>query len=215
MPEITTENILQKYNSFRSYVDQRKGQKIQLEKTIKDLKGTMKQDLDKEKLFVDTGAFLQELNIQRRETTVTKIENIVTEALQEILNNENIEFKIIFEAKRQTVNSEFKIFNKITKSEYDILTSRGGALAHIAGIVLKIIITKLLGLEHCLVFDESATFLDDENVIRFAEFLQKVSKQLDIQIIFVTHIKPIISAADNVIRINYKNGESYVETNEV
>jgi len=211
MSEITTNDIIRKYNSYKSEIDQRKGQKLQLEKTIENLKKSIEEDAGQEKILTDTNAFLQELNIQRRETTVTRIEDIVTEALQEILNNDNINFKIIFEAKRSAVNTEFKIFNSINMTEYDILTSRGGALAHIVSVALKIIISKLLGLEHCLIFDESATFLDDENVVRFAEFLQKVSKQLDVQIIFVTHIKPIISAADNVIKINSVKGKSYVE----
>ena len=121
---------------------------------------------------------------------------------------------LLFDAKRQTVSAEFKIYNKDTEEEFDIFSSHGGALAHIVSIVLKVVISKLLGLEECLIFDESATFIDDINQVRFAEFLRKISHQLEIQIIFITHIKAFIAASDKVIEVKQKNGVSYVEKEE-
>jgi len=203
-----------KYNKFRESV-------IKL-KTLRDEK---EEELEKQRVayktieigvddLIKARNLLENSNIVSREFVKQEVEQLVTQGLRVIFDDPLIRFNIEFVEKRNQTEAAFYLSkdgeDKDARVESEIISSYGGGLVDIISISLRIILMQLLKLEGSLVLDEPGKNISVQYIDRFAKFLTDVSSAFNRQVIMITHNTTLADCANNIIKVDQKNGVSEV-----
>lgn len=174
--------------------------------------------LDKSKELL---AMLQELQlnaekarivVQQVADTIQKdieehISNIVSVALASVFEDP-YEFKVQFMARRN--QTEADMFFVKDGNECEPMDSSGGGALDIASLALRMAIWSIKKTRAIQILDEPAKFLSRDMQSRGSEMLKHLSEKLGIQLIIISHIPEMITAADRVVQVEQKNGISKV-----
>ena len=185
--------------------------------TLKEERKQKSESLEKAKHMIDVYSkvvlLLQGASENARHSIVSRIEKIVTEALHEIIPNENLSFKVIFESKRGASEVTFKLFDETIKQELNVMYSYGGGIKDIISTVLRIVVIELdrTKCEGPIILDETGKNVSVEYQENFGRFLRILSEKLGKQIILITHEDNIVTQAHKVFQIAKKDGKSYIE----
>lgn len=155
-------------------------------------------------LYNRTGAFLQHVSAQARMQVAGIFEQMVTEALQTILETTTLEFKVHFTQKKNGTDVSFTLYDSVIQRELDITRSFGGGVKDIVSTILRVVVLELHkpSIAGPIVLDEVGKNISKEYQENFGTFLQTLSQKLDRQIILVTHSPIIAQAAEKVIQIS-------------
>ena len=192
-------NIQSKLDSIFISLQQAQGQKDILFKTLtekQDKLTSVKNDLPQLQKIVQ---FLQNVSLILREKFISQVEQNVTKALQEVLNNPNIEFKVILETKGTKIFSDFKTVDKINGCEFSIVKGESGGIKNIIGTALLITFLEMFPeLDGPLMLDEVGKNISKEYQENFGKFLREYS-ETGRQVILVSHLSGINKYAHNTI----------------
>lgn len=162
-----------------------------------------KLDLENEKILIKT-------LLKISQTQLSKIENLCTVALQDILHDTNIKFKISMEETKKGIDTYF--YTVSDAGESDIMQSEAGGVKNILSVCLRLIF-----LEFCkpkiqgpIILDEVGANISAEYQSAFGEFLRQFSEKNNRQIILITHNNSIKEKAPNLITIYKQGSESKV-----
>lgn len=163
-------------------------------------------------VFLKASTLLQTVSEKTRAHSIQRIETIISQALQEVLNNKNLFFRILFENKRNTTTVEFKVWDEELNKEISIIHSEAGGLKNVIGALLRLIVIDLYHpkIEGPVVLDEIGVHISKDYQARFGKFLQQYSELTGRQIILVSHQDLVQEYADKKIRITRSNTESKV-----
>lgn len=150
-----------------------------------------------------------------RKQAQKQIEMLVTRALQYIFDD-NHYFKIEFVEKNNRMEAEFyvvSVYNGLevkTKPE----DSRGGGIVDVVSLALRIALLEtyrpnLLG---PLILDEPGKHISEEYIMKVASFLKSINSNFKRQIIMVTHNTHLSETADLSLKVELKNGISWIKT---
>lgn len=152
--------------------------------------------------------FLQVVAKQTQEKIKFRIEDIVNLAIDSVFGP-RYKFEIKFEMKRGQTEANFVLWDG--EHELDPYDSNGGGVADIISFALRIALLIISKNRKVLILDEpmKAVSLD----LRDAAYtlMQKLSHELNIQIICVTHEEELISKADISYKMRIKNGVSQAQ----
>jgi DNA repair exonuclease SbcCD ATPase subunit len=95
-------------------------------------------------------------------------------------------------------------------NEYKPLDSCGYGAADVASFALRIAYWSLGNTRPVLIWDEPFRQLDKKKQEMAAEMVAKLSKQLGIQIIIITHSDELAECADKVFKVSMENNISKV-----
>lgn len=188
------------------------GQKDTLETQYTENLNRIKQiDLD-ERLFLKTSTLLQLVSEKARELSVTRIESIISQALQAVMDNKSLKFKIVFENKRNAVFVDFKLWDEELKQNLDVTKSEAGGVKGIVATILRLLVIdlyspKILG---PIILDEVGVQISVEYQARFGKFLQEYSKMMGRQIILISHQDRVREHANKTIRLTRSETESKI-----
>jgi DNA repair exonuclease SbcCD ATPase subunit len=156
--------------------------------------------------------FLQSLSDTARIQVVEKISGLVTEVLQAV-KDKNLEFKMELGTERGQPDLKFFVVDKITGKEFDVLESCGGGIADLVSFALRVslLLKWQPKLERVLICDEQLKFVSVQDQELAGEFIRKLSEQLGLQIIFISHSKTLAEKAHCVFEVTKENGISKVE----
>lgn len=126
------------------------------------------------------------------------IEDVVNAAINTCFPDEYA-FSLEFEIKRGKTEATIKF----TKNGFDIdpMEATGGGLVDVASFALRVAAWSLSSSTNILILDEPMKFLSRDLQNKAGEILQEISKELNIQIIMVSHIQDIIGQADKVFEV--------------
>ena len=163
-------------------------------------------------VYSKVGVLLQNVSEFVRISIVSKLETIVTEALQEIYQDRNLKFIISFESKRNNVEVKFKVHDTILKQDLNVLYSLGGGIKDIISTVLRVMVLEMdsSNKNSSIILDETGKNISYEYQENFGKFLRVLSEKLGRQIILITHMDTIIPYANKVLRIEQNGGKSSV-----
>lgn len=149
-----------------------------------------------------------------QEYFLAALERLVTAGIQAIFQDE-ISFHIRPKVRGNQVTMDFVLKNP-DGSETDLIGSRGGGLISIIGVVLQIVTIRLMQdkIHQVLVLDEPFSHLSAEYVEPCANFLRKLSDDLDVQIIMVTHQPEFLDVADKAYRLT-QDSDGWAVANEI
>lgn len=192
-------NLEKKINKSKNKYLQDKGK---YEKLL-EMKNNKEQDITKLKLEKErldkARIFLMKSAEYQREKIKTEFENIVTQALQYIMEEE-IYFEIDIKEVRGRAEAEFLIKSVrdgvVTRT--GIETSRGDGVADIVGLALDIAKIQCANPknEGPLILDEPAKQVSDEHIENIGRFLKDISEAFNRQIIMITHNRKLTEMGD-------------------
>lgn len=163
--------------------------------------------------LTEARVLLEKCNIVSRDFVRAEVEQLVTQSLRSILDNPFIKFEIEFVEKRNQTEALFSLAIEGDEEQIggDIISTYGGGVVDIISVSLRVIMMQLLKLEGPLILDEPGKNIAPQYVSNFGKFLTEVSKAFNRQIIMITHNDTLASCANNIIRVEQKNGVSKVE----
>lgn len=144
---------------------------------------------------------LESVSSQTQEMIKELVDRPVTVAIQTVYNDSTLGFRsdVIRTGDRMEINFLFSRGSNPIPGP--ILDSEGGGLVDVASFVLRLCLFRLEGCTGPLILDEPFRHVDKEALVRVAQFAQKVSHDMGIQLIIVTHEDAVASLADNTIRL--------------
>jgi len=189
------------------------GQKESLRNQYDDNIQTVKEAEEKIDIFVKASTLLQLVSEKTREKSITKIESIITQAIQEIFGDTALKFKIVFENRKNAVHVEFKLWDDNLKKALNIVRSEAGGIKNIISAILRLVVIDLYHpkITGPVILDEIGVHISQEHRANFGKFLQQYSEMTGRQIILVSHLEKVKEYASRKIRMErpttYSNAE--------
>ena len=137
------------------------------------------------------------------------ISNVVTMALASVFDDP-YEFKVKFETRRNQTEVDF--FFLRNGNEIDPIDNSGCGAIDVAALALRMAVWNISNSRALLILDEPMKFLSRDMQSRCSALLSDLSKQLNIQLLVVSHISELIEEADRVFQVKLVNGVSKVTT---
>lgn len=143
---------------------------------------------------------------------VQAVQELQTEGLQAVFNDQDIRVKADVEIQRGKVS-----VNLVTIQNHPLggvvegegLDAFGGALVTLQSVLLRIIIVIRRGLRPLLVMDESLPAIEGGYLLNLGRFLSKLCEKLGMDILIVTHNQLLVDAADRAYRISLRDGAAH------
>ena len=178
-----------------------KGSKLQLEKTLSEVKNNKKFCEKKLKLVEEAQVFLQTVAQNTQEKLKFDIEAVVNLALESVFPDE-YEFKIEFNVSRGKTDAELVFMDKRTGQTIDPMDAAGGGVVDLTCFALRIASWALEnGTDNLIILDEPFKFVSRDLVERAGDILKTLSEKMKLQVIMVTHIPEFIDVADKVFEV--------------
>ena len=186
-----------------------KGQKQQIQNLLNSTKESLK---TKQQELIDceeAQIVIQKVAQLTQEELKIHISNLVTLALESVFD-EPYEFEVDFVQRRG--QSEADLWFVIDGERIDPLSASGGGVVDVAAFGLRVSLWSLQKprSRSIIVLDEPFKYLSSNYQQKAGELLKVISEKLKLQILMISHIEPLVEAADNVIKISQKKGVSYV-----
>lgn len=155
---------------------------------------------------------LEKTSFMAREKARLLLQETTTTVLQYVFGN-SISCSIVLDKKQNKPSADIFINtetdNGIVKREPQ--SSCGGGIVDIVSIALRIAYKRLLNINGPLILDEPGKHVSKEYSVKLAQFLQYISKELNTQIIFVTHNEELSAISDKAYETINTRGESQTQ----
>lgn len=163
------------------------------------------------KVLISVLLLLEQCNIAARDFVKVEVEQLVTQGLRSIFEDDTIQFNIEFITKRNQIEAEFTLSREEDKTRIqgDILSTYGGGVVDVISISLRIIIMQLMKVKGPLILDEPGKNISAQFISAFGKFLTEVSNTFDRQIVMITHNSKLVEFANNIIEVYQTNGVSH------
>lgn len=164
---------------------------------------------------------LASIGSERDAAARAQVEALVTAGLTAIFE-ENLSFHLIESTSRQTPQIDFVVKTHLpdgSSFETDVLSARGGGLAAVVGLLLRVVLillTRASGKRSpdVLVLDETLAHLSREYLDAAGQFLRTLVDSTGLQLIMVTHQSELVEFADVVYRLRLDAEGRTVATKE-
>lgn len=202
--------------SVKRRLDRLEGRRNELRKRKEMLSGDREDALSFLGIAKDVTDALEKLGNDVFQRQLTLIENTMTKALQEVLE-QPIVFKTECSYKRDAAHVEFLI--ERDGNAEDIMRGQGGSVANVVSVGLRMLaITTLDDRRHrrFLVLDEQDCWLHPDLVPKLTRIVREAGQQLGFQVLMISHhdVSQFVRHADRVYRLTPDRGEG-VQIEEV
>lgn len=149
------------------------------------------------------------------------IEGLVTAGLRAIFE-ENLSFHLVESTTRQTPQIDFVVRTHLpdgSSFETDVMAARGGGLAAVVGLLLRVVLILLTRASggkapDLLVLDETLAHLSREYLEAAGQFLRTLVDSTGLQLVMVTHQPELVEFADVSYRLRLGPDGTTVATKE-
>lgn len=198
---------------LRKNIDDFKGRRTQILEEIKKVLLEIEMWQKEIKISEEAQMIIQLVARQTQDQLKFYIENPITAALGGVFDDP-YEFELRFESRRGQIEADL-IF-KTEKGEYDdLMFSGGGGEIDVAALGLQAAALSIAeNVRRFLLLDEPLKHLKSEDKSlekRGALMIGELARQLDIQILMVSHIPEQQAGADKVFRFSRENGQTYIK----
>jgi DNA repair exonuclease SbcCD ATPase subunit len=187
--------------NYKAKLEQKKGYIHSLQKQVATFNSNL-DTIDTDMQYAEQAlAITQEVARQTQSQIKLHIEDIISMALEYILDDP-YKFELDFVVKRN--KTECDIYFVRDGKRIKPIDQSGGGAVDIASFASRIALWSLGDTDNVLVFDEPFKFVSREYQLKVGELLKKLSDQLGLQILMVSHNSNFIQQSDNIIEI-YKD----------
>lgn len=169
---------------------------------------------DEIELLESVNILLQKTSNFAREQSKNQIEELTTNCIQFIFENQS-KFIVEIDELYSKASADFYIIDQEENVEIKTkpVESRGGGLIDIISLALRISFLQLYKplINGPLVLDEPAKHVSEDYIYNVGDFIKRSSEMFNRQIIMVTHNTHLASIAQNVYKISKENNRSIIE----
>lgn len=201
---------MSKSSIYRTVLNQRKGQKLQIEQSLFTAEESLKKAKKLLRYHEQAKTVIKEVGLKTQQQLQFHISDIATMALTAVLDNP---YQLIAEFIERRDKTECDLFFTKGEEKLDPLTEAGGGAVDIATFALRIGSWSMQRphSRNTIVLDEPMKNLSPEYKERGSEMIKMVSEKLNIQFIIVNHEVALTANADKVFKIYKKNKISKIE----
>jgi len=198
---------------YRSKLEQLKGRKIQLEKTISEISTEIRNSKRSLNQHEQAREIMKEVGLKTQQTLQLHISDITTLALSAVFRDP-YELKVEFVQRRNKTECDL-IFVR-DGNESDPLTASGGGAVDVAAFALRIASWTMQRprSRNVIILDEPMRFLSVDLQERASQMIKEISEKLNLQFIIITHEPTLAVSADAAFTVGIRKGTSKVITND-
>jgi DNA repair exonuclease SbcCD ATPase subunit len=174
---------------------------------LKELKSKQEEKFQLQDDLLKARVIVQEVAEKTQKQIEFHVSDLVTKALQSVFS-ESYEFKMKFVQRRNKTECDLFIVEK--GNECDIFDAEGGGLANIVNFALRVAVWSLKRTSTVFILDEPMNNLSIDLQNKCSEMMKQLADKLGIQIIMISHLEKLITAADKVFAVRKVKGVSYV-----
>jgi DNA repair exonuclease SbcCD ATPase subunit len=163
----------------------------------------------REKAIDETVAYIQQIAKQTQEQVKFQLEDIVNMALNAVYSSK-YRFSVLIEAKRGSTEAKLVLFNE-NGDELDPMDSTGGGVCDILSFALRVALLIISKNDRVLIMDEPFKYISRDVKESAMEIIKRISTDLGVQIICVTHDAELIECSDRVFQVTQEGGVSAVK----
>jgi DNA repair exonuclease SbcCD ATPase subunit len=199
-------------NNLKNLFNQKIGKLQALTHSLTTCENRVQELVLNEEIISKSSLFLQSLSDTARIQVIEKISGLVTEVLQAV-KDKNLTFRMLLGTERSQADLKFFVYDSVTGKEFDVLESCGGTIADLVSFALRVslLLKWKPSVSRVLILDECLKFVSVADQELAGEFVRKLSEQLGLQIIFISHSKVLAEKAHRTFEVTKENGISKVE----
>lgn len=200
---------------FRDFYNRQVGERDAILRKKRQLEERAQQVHDDIANLQQVKILLQESSAFAREQARRQIETMVTNALQFIFGDTDMEFRVQVEEVRGRAEGEFLVVSTYG-GELPVETrpqdARGGGVVDVISLALRaaLLHANRPPLDGPIILDEPGKHVSEEYSRQMAEFLKQLSVAFGRQIIMVTHNQHLANTGDISYMVEMRSGKSYV-----
>lgn len=191
--------------SLRSRAEQQKIRRQALKSQVESLTTRLEAENQRLQLLHEARQVFIECARIARQQTISDVEALVSSALAAIFNRKDKGFVVRVQEKRSVLTADFFIRDLINGQwmEKDPLYYDGGSVVDVVTAALHLVFLKKYRplRRQILVLDEPGRMLDPVKRERYARWLRRVSHEMGVQLIIVTHDPELKAVADRRIQL--------------
>ena len=193
---------------LRKLIDQILTTKSILKDNLSDKKNDRLTLFSSQQNHEEARALIQHAATITQERLALHISDLVSLALSNVFSDPYT-FQAKFISKRGNTECELLLIDE-KGNEFQPLQSCGYGAADIVSFALRIVIWSLSNNNNVLIYDEPFRFLSKDLMEKASQMVSEISKELEIQIIMVTHSEKLAGFADKTFTVKQENGISQV-----
>lgn len=200
--------------SFRNKLEQQKGQKMQIEKSLFILREELRTNKRLLRKHEEAREIIKAVGIATQNQISFHISDITSLALEAVFDNP---YQLEVEFVQRRNKTECDLYFVREGEKVDPLTASGGGTVDIASFALRIASWSMMRphSRNTIILDEPFKHLSDIYQNQASAMVKELSKKLNLQFIIVTHKESLTSFADKIFNVSIKNGKSKVTEEQV
>jgi DNA repair exonuclease SbcCD ATPase subunit len=171
---------------------------------------TTKKDLDR---WAKTRLLLTKVSEFAREQSLHRIESLVSAALQAVIDDEALSFRIQMDTKGGAATAEWRIVKHMADGvtvEVNPESTDDGSVLDLVYAVLDLAIASLTGAGDVYMDEPVKQGFSPRYSANLAAFLREYAAKTGRRIVLITHSEDLAAAADVAYRVTQENGKSEV-----
>ena len=196
--------------TIRQRLEQRKGQKIQIEKNITQLKDELTEHKRSLRRHEQAREIIREVALKTMSQISFHISDITSLALEAVFDNP---YKLVTDFVQRRNKTECDLYFERDGNRVDPLSASGVGAVDIASFALRIASWSMNRphSRNVIILDEPFKCLSDNYQEKASQMMKELSEKLGLQFVIVTHNDILASYADRTFEVSIKNGISKVK----
>jgi len=201
--------ITSRVQDLRHRLEYEKGKRNRIEQDLKICKRRIRELKKSQRHHEQAREVVREAGLRTQRQLEYHISDVVTMAFEAIFDDP-YSFEVEFVQRRN--KTECDLWFGRDGNKVDPVSSSGGGVVDVASFALRVAAWSMQRprTRPVLLLDEPFKHLSTELLPKAAEMLKRLSDQLGIQVIMVTHSEELAEVADQVFRVSMRRGVSMV-----
>jgi DNA repair exonuclease SbcCD ATPase subunit len=197
--------------SFRNQLERKKGQKLQLEKSVSTLTDEISELKRSLRRHEQAREIIREVGLATQQQLQFHISDITSLALEAVFNDP-YELKVEFVQRRNKTECDL-LFSR-DGNDIEPKSASGGGAVDVAAFALRIASWSMQTprSRNVIILDEPMRFLSVDLQERASLMIKEISKKIGVQFIIVTHSNVLTTFADKTFEVTLNKGISKVKT---
>jgi len=196
-------------DSLRGRLERALGRRDEVARRLDEVRKEISSLEEDDELLDLVGSLFRTLIDTEVSDNVQAVEKLLTEGLQTIFEDMDLQVKAHVELQRGKVSVDLVTLQKQadgTVTEGDATDAYGGSVATVQSVLLRLIVILRRDMRPIMLLDESLGAVADHYVPAVGKFLSMLSERMGVNVLAVTHNPTLVEAADRAYRIRKSDG---------
>jgi len=194
---------------LRNHLEQQKGKKAQIQKSITSLNLSTKEKKKDLRRHEQAREVIREVGLKTQSQLSFHISDITSLALDAVFNDP---YSLVAEFVQRRNKTECDLYFERDGNRVDPLSASGGGAVDVAAFALRVASWSMQRPKSrsTLILDEPLRFLSADHQEKASVMIKELSKKLGIQFIIITHEPILASYADKIFEVKIRKGVSEI-----